>query len=175
MEPLSNQYDSHIRSIQLSQTDLAQKIDFISEEIERFIILTEGNFVEVKPQITKLAETRKKLVASYNTLGQIHERIEKIKKAIDKKYPYLNLIFDTFGVPLVELMKRKTETEECPKVVNSIIKRIREIGLERTGLFRIPGADEQIKLLKKKFNQSLDEVDISNYNDINVLASLLKL
>eukprot|EP01080_Neovahlkampfia_damariscottae_P009353 gene9353-1440_t len=174
MEPLSNEYDTHIRAIQLSQTDLAQKIDYISEELEKFINMTDESFLNVKTQITKLANSRKKLVSTYNTLGIIHERMDKMKKLIDKKYPFLSQIFDTFGVDLNEIMKRKNEPEDSPKIVINLIKRIREIGLEKHGLFRVPGDTKEIAKLKKKFNQ-LNDVDLSEYNDIFNLGSLLKL
>lgn len=173
LKPLTQDYDNQIHKVQVSQYVLAQRIDSLTLELETLIASSENKY-QLRGHLQRLTDTRKKLVWVYQNMLTIQDRMTKMQKAVATKYPTLNQRFDTFGVPLVELMKRKSEQNEpLPKVVSSLIKRIKELGLEKEGIFRISGLMYDVRNLQQRFDEG-DDVDLSKYTNVHVLAHLLK-
>lgn len=172
LKPLTQNYDLHIHQVQVSQYLLAQRIDNLTIEIETLIQKSENKFV-LRGHLQRLVDTRKKLVGVYNNMVAIQDRMSKMQKAVQQKYPTLNSRFDTFGVPLIDFVKRKSEGETIPKMVTNLMKRIRELGLEKEGIFRISGLMYDVRNLQQKYDEG-EDVDLSKYQNVHILAHLLK-
>lgn len=76
-----------------------------------------------------------------------------------------------FGVDIETV---EVDDQNYPKVIKLLIERIKELnGKEIEGIFRISGEQEKIEKLKNDLEDGI--TDLSNYNDVNVISSTLKL
>ncbi|KAI8992126.1 Rho GTPase activation protein [Mycotypha africana] len=76
-----------------------------------------------------------------------------------------------FGNDLVE--QAKAENLLVPCIISHCIKEIESRGLDVEGIYRKSGTYAQVKELQKEFNR--ENPDLSKYDDVNVITSLLKL
>ena len=79
-----------------------------------------------------------------------------------------------FAIEIEEIMKRKDETEDCPKIYKQLIKFVKEFGIEIPGVFRISGDSDSIVNCRLKIDRG-EEIDWNNSMNIPVATSLLKL
>jgi hypothetical protein len=170
--PITVQYDQQVQTIQHSQQALAKKLDVLTTDMEKMIKESENSY-ETKGHLARIVSTRKKIVAIYNNLGVVEERLNKIQKAITAKQPNLHQQFDTFGIPLAEVMKRSRETEKVPKHMVKIAQRIREIGLEREGIFRLSALANDVKEIQQRYNEG-EDIDVSQIKNNILLAQVFK-
>eukprot|EP01133_Synstelium_polycarpum_P007363 gene7363-8576_t len=83
-----------------------------------------------------------------------------------------------FGVHLNELFKRFTTINNVPNIVYHITSNIRLSGMAVEGIFRVPGSNTDMQILKKIYNEgkiSTSEELVDRCDDIHTQASLLKL
>ncbi|KAJ5070104.1 rho gtpase-activating protein 68f [Anaeramoeba ignava] len=74
----------------------------------------------------------------------------------------------------VSLENQKLNSENVPVIIVKLISRLKELDAQNIeGIFRIPGNHMQIELLKKEIDED-ENYDFSIYNDVYVIASLLK-
>jgi hypothetical protein len=78
-----------------------------------------------------------------------------------------------FAVEVSEIMKRKEETEDCPRIYKQLIQYVKEHGLSVPGVFRISGDADAILTIRGKMDRG-EEIDWSAM-DIFIATSLLKL
>ena len=84
IQPLTTEYDHKVRAIQISQTNLAEQIDRLSKQLDQ--CKEEAQFVNVTPYLTKLANSRKRIVTISTTLGHISDRLNRLNKLAKQKY-----------------------------------------------------------------------------------------
>lgn len=166
------QMDEKTIKLEFSQLLVSQRLDQLQKEITSIIRTSEETF-DTKPYLIRIQNNRKRLKDIQSTIFNIQERLTKMNKLVQQKYPNLKERFDFFGVPLVDLMKRKKELGRIPKVISSLIIRIRELGLENKEVFAyMPPQKDFIPLLLTL--DAGDELPLQKLNDINALTYLLK-
>ncbi|KAL0488328.1 SNARE-associated protein Snapin [Acrasis kona] len=84
-EPFAGEYEKRIHDVQLAQADLADRIEAMSKVLTS--CLTEAEFVDVSAYLKKLVESRKKIVAVASTLNNINDRLGRLNKMAQNKYP----------------------------------------------------------------------------------------
>ncbi|XP_065666570.1 rac GTPase-activating protein 1 isoform X6 [Hydra vulgaris] len=62
---------------------------------------------------------------------------------------------------------------KVPPIVQNCIEEIEKRGLKETGLYRIPGAEKDVRELKEKFLRGKTP-DLSKYHDVHVICGCLK-
>ncbi|EFC42478.1 predicted protein [Naegleria gruberi] len=87
LEPLTTEYDSKVKDIQISQTKLAEEIDRLAKKLDS--CKEEAQFVNVAPYLQKLANSRKRVINISTTLGHISDRLSRLNKLAKQKYPEL--------------------------------------------------------------------------------------
>lgn len=85
----------------------------------------------------------------------------------DKKY-----IRRVFGVDLTTLVK--LHNTKRPFVVEACVKEVESRGLDSEGIYRISGFADDIESLKNSFDKDGEIVDLSVYDDINIICGTLK-
>lgn len=171
--PLMQEYDNSFFKVQVAQTELAQRLDALAVALDARIKETEGHF-DTKPQLQKLVNTKKKLLDIFKLVNIIQDRIIRANKVVSQRYPQLSYQFDTFGVPLSLLLKRKEEkNNKCPRFVTLLLQEIRKRGLGTEGIFRISGQAMTIRELQLRFDDGEEDIDFSPYT-VNDLTTLLK-
>lgn len=171
--PMMQEYDMNFFKVQVAQTELAQRLDALAVALDSRIKETEGHF-DTKPHLQKLVDTKKKLLDIFKLVNLIQDRINKANKVVNQKYPQLSNQFDTFGVPLSLLLKRKEEkNNKCPRLVTILLQEIRKRGLGTEGIFRISGQAMTIRELQLRFDDGEENIDFSPYT-VNDLTTLLK-
>ncbi|GAM21136.1 hypothetical protein SAMD00019534_043110 [Acytostelium subglobosum LB1] len=79
-----------------------------------------------------------------------------------------------FGVPLQELLNRPDNTHDVPILFIKGIDYLERRGLQAEGLFRLSGANSQVKSLKLCFDSG-EDVNLDDCEDVHTVASLLKM
>ncbi|XKL66941.1 hypothetical protein PGB90_010361 [Kerria lacca] len=89
--------------------------------------------------------------------------------------PDLKQLRGVFGIDLTTLVKAHKTTR--PFVVDKCIKEIENRGLDAEGLYRVSGYQEEMDNLRMSFEKDGDkaEIGVDVYDNINVIASILKL
>lgn len=89
--------------------------------------------------------------------------------------PDLRYLRGVFGIDLTTLVKAHKTT--IPFIVDKCIKEIENRGLLTEGLYRVSGYQEEMDSLRLVFDKDGENADISveMYDNINVVASILKL
>lgn len=89
--------------------------------------------------------------------------------------PDLKQLRGIFGIDLTTLVKAHKTTR--PFVVDMCIKEIEKRGLDAEGLYRVSGYQEEMDNLRMAFEKDGDkaEIGVDVYDNINVIASTLKL
>lgn len=151
---------------------VAKKLDLLEKNLSSIIKTSETNF-DITGHLVRIQNNRKRLKEIQTIIHNVQERLSKMNKAVQQKYPNLNDRFDFFGVPLVDLMKRKKESGRTPKAISSLTIRIREIGLDRKELFGItPHASEYVPLLLDL--DAGEDLPFSKIENEHALAQVLK-
>lgn len=77
-----------------------------------------------------------------------------------------------FGVDLTTLVK----LHNCkrPYVVEACIAEVEKRGLDSEGIYRVSGFSDDIEALKDSFDNDSDSVNLSAYDDINIVCGALK-
>ncbi|XP_074624497.1 N-chimaerin-like [Acropora palmata] len=85
----------------------------------------------------------------------------------DRKY-----VKRVFGVDLTTLVK----LHNCkrPYVVEACIAEVEKRGLDSEGIYRVSGFSDDIEALKDSFDNDSDSVNLSAYDDINIVCGALK-
>jgi len=78
-----------------------------------------------------------------------------------------------FGISLDLLQKE--QNRDIPVVLDVVIKRIVEIGMDTEGIFRIPGKASKIQEIKEIINSGKNLVITDETYNVHVLASIVKL
>ncbi|EAL66631.1 RhoGAP domain-containing protein [Dictyostelium discoideum AX4] len=79
-----------------------------------------------------------------------------------------------FGAPLEDVINRPDNPGEIPVLFEKGIAYLSRRGLQVEGLFRLSGANSQIKSLRQGFDQG-EDVDLEDVEDVHTVAGLLKL
>ncbi|EGC28806.1 hypothetical protein DICPUDRAFT_159700 [Dictyostelium purpureum] len=79
-----------------------------------------------------------------------------------------------FGAPLEDVINRPDNPGEIPVLFEKGISYLTRRGLKVEGLFRLSGANSQIKSLRQGFDQG-EDVDLEDVEDVHTVAGLLKL
>ncbi|RCH97920.1 Rho GTPase-activating protein 1 [Rhizopus stolonifer] len=87
--------------------------------------------------------------------------------------PSTSLAFGRELEDLAEIEGQKGNDDYVPKIVIKFAEHIRKHGIDKEGIFRKSPSSEELRSVKKAFNQGL-EVDLNKY-DIDVSAALLKV
>ncbi|CAO3662872.1 unnamed protein product [Rhizopus stolonifer] len=87
--------------------------------------------------------------------------------------PPTSLAFGRVLEDLVEIEGQKGNDDYVPKIVIKFAEHIRKHGINKEGIFRKSPSSEELRSVRKAFNQGL-EVDLNKY-DIDVTAALLKV
>lgn len=85
----------------------------------------------------------------------------------DKKY-----IRRVFGVDLTTLVK--LHNTKRPYVVDACIKEVEKRGLDSEGIYRVSGFADDVEALKNSFDKDGESVNLSVYDDINIICGALK-
>lgn len=85
----------------------------------------------------------------------------------DKRY-----VKRVFGVDLTTLVK--LHNTKRPFVVEACIREVERRGLDSEGIYRISGFADDVEALKNSFDKDGDQVDLSVYEDINIISGTLK-
>ncbi|KAJ3055978.1 hypothetical protein HK097_008587 [Rhizophlyctis rosea] len=82
----------------------------------------------------------------------------------------------SFGVPLETSLRHKT-IDSIPAILHKCITAVEKRGLDREGIYRIPGKQTDILQLKHQLEADVDRVDLDREEgwDINVVAALVKM
>lgn len=89
--------------------------------------------------------------------------------------PDLKQLRGVFGIDLTTLVKAHKITR--PFVIDKCIKEIEARGLDAEGLYRVSGYQEEMDNLRMAFEKDGEKavINCENYDNINVIASILKL
>lgn len=85
----------------------------------------------------------------------------------DKKY-----VRRVFGVDLTTLVK--LHNTKRPFVVEACIREVEKRGLDSEGIYRISGFADDVEALKNSFDKDGESVNLSAYEDINIISGTLK-
>lgn len=77
-----------------------------------------------------------------------------------------------FGVDLTTLVK--LHNTKRPFVVETCIKEVERRGLDSEGIYRVSGFADDVEALKNSFDKDGEQVDLSVYEDINIICGTLK-
>lgn len=115
------------------------------------------------------AQGLKCLDCGYNAHKQCNERVAQ-NCVPDKK-----LVKRVFGVDLTTLVKAYNLRR--PAVVDACIKEIEQRGIDVEGIYRLSGFADDLQDLKNVIDKdgAVPNLDASTYEDIHVIAGLLKL
>ncbi|KAJ7375425.1 N-chimaerin [Desmophyllum pertusum] len=86
----------------------------------------------------------------------------------DKKY-----VRRVFGVDLTTLVK--LHNTKRPFLVEACIKEVEKRGLDSEGIYRISGFADDVEALKNSFDKDGESVNLTVYDDINIISGALKL
>ncbi|XP_076818453.1 uncharacterized protein LOC143464530 [Clavelina lepadiformis] len=87
--------------------------------------------------------------------------------------PALKHLKHVYGVDLTTLVKLHCTSR--PVVIDKCVAEIEERGMQSEGIYRVPGSHDVIVALKADFDQYGCDTDLSHYDDINIVAGVLKL
>jgi len=79
-----------------------------------------------------------------------------------------------FGAPLEDVVNRPDNTSDIPMIFEKGLFYLERRGLQVEGIFRLSGANSQIKSLKQGFDAG-EDVDLEDVEDVHTVAGLLKL
>eukprot|EP01133_Synstelium_polycarpum_P016668 gene16668-19807_t len=79
-----------------------------------------------------------------------------------------------FGAPLEEVVNRPDNPSEIPVIVEKGLVYLEKRALKVEGIFRLSGANSQIKSLKQCYDSG-EDVDLDDCEDVHTVAGLLKL
>ncbi|KAF2071712.1 hypothetical protein CYY_006973 [Polysphondylium violaceum] len=79
-----------------------------------------------------------------------------------------------FGAPLEDVVNRPDNTSDIPMIFEKGLSYLERRGLQVEGIFRLSGANSQIKSLRQGFDAG-EDVDLEDVEDVHTVAGLLKL
>ena len=101
----------------------------------------------------------------------IHKQCYSLAMAVEC-VPTKKMIKQVFGVDLTTIANM--DRSEVPKLVKQCVEAIEKRGLNDTGIYRVSGNSSSVMEIKEKFNEG-EEVDFSQYTDINIITGALKM
>nr|XP_039266547.1 uncharacterized protein LOC120341990 [Styela clava] len=87
--------------------------------------------------------------------------------------PALKHVKTVFGIDLTALVK--LHGTEIPIVIDKCIEEIEKRGMDSEGIYRVSGFHDDVQELKLAFDRYGNDVNLSVYEDINIVAGGLKL
>jgi DNA repair ATPase RecN len=107
-EPLVAEYDTQIRSIQLSQANLAAQIDALQQVLSQ-CSSSSASFVDVEPYLTKLGSTRKRIMNTASLLNTVNERLNRLNRLARNKYPEMVDLYEKERLKQQQQQKQSVE------------------------------------------------------------------
>ncbi|XP_064639103.1 protein FAM13A-like isoform X3 [Lineus longissimus] len=99
--------------------------------------------------------------------------MDKMKKIL--RSPHANRKHEkTFGVPLLELLRRLPDRGSIPLMVQKVCNFIIDQGMNCEGIFRVNGNAKYVEKLKDSFDRTGD-ANLEDVDDVYAVAGILKL